>query len=194
MKLNDAQRIASELVELLRPACERIEVAGGVRRRKVEPHDIEIVAHPRFVQRQVDMFTEEVVPETDAIIEAAKQAGIVCLDPDVKRDGPRYKRFLHHDSHAVVELFLVHDPDQWGAIFAVRTGPAEFGRLLVTSRAFGGAMPVGMRLAGGWLMKDGQRITTREERDYFWAIGRVPCWPPAERTEERLRAWLRSKT
>ena len=44
MSLEFALGMAQSLVEVLAPACERIEIAGGVRRRKVEPNDIEIVS------------------------------------------------------------------------------------------------------------------------------------------------------
>jgi DNA polymerase/3'-5' exonuclease PolX len=47
MKYQEALKIAQETVELLRPHCERIEIAGSIRREKPEPNDIEIVAIPK---------------------------------------------------------------------------------------------------------------------------------------------------
>lgn len=38
--------IALPVVELLRPRCKRIEIAGSLRRRREEIGDIEIVAEP----------------------------------------------------------------------------------------------------------------------------------------------------
>ena len=49
MTLAYAQQMAEALVELLAPACERIEIAGSVRRGKARPNDVEIVAIPRWV-------------------------------------------------------------------------------------------------------------------------------------------------
>ena len=46
MKHADALTIALGLVERLRPACTRIEIAGSVRRGYAEVKDIEIVAIP----------------------------------------------------------------------------------------------------------------------------------------------------
>ena len=43
----EAQAIAQEVVEQLRPHCERIVVAGSIRRKKSEVGDIEIVAIPK---------------------------------------------------------------------------------------------------------------------------------------------------
>jgi DNA polymerase/3'-5' exonuclease PolX len=39
IQLADARRTITELVDILRPACERIEIAGSVRRGKLEVHD-----------------------------------------------------------------------------------------------------------------------------------------------------------
>jgi DNA polymerase/3'-5' exonuclease PolX len=49
--------IAGRIVEALRPYCERIEIAGSLRREKPMVGDIEIVAIPR---RPVDLFGEPV--------------------------------------------------------------------------------------------------------------------------------------
>ena len=49
MTLAYAQQMAEALVELLAPACERIEIANSVRRGKARPSDVEIVAIPRRV-------------------------------------------------------------------------------------------------------------------------------------------------
>ena len=48
MTLAYARDLAEALVELLRPACQRIEIAGSIRRGKARPNDIEIVAVPRW--------------------------------------------------------------------------------------------------------------------------------------------------
>jgi len=50
MTLNYGRGMAEALVELLAPACERIEIAGSVRRKKLNPNDIEIVAVPAWTQ------------------------------------------------------------------------------------------------------------------------------------------------
>jgi len=37
----------------------------------------------------------------------------------------------------------------WGVVFALRTGPGDFNKLLVTNVRFGGACPAGRKVAGG---------------------------------------------
>jgi DNA polymerase/3'-5' exonuclease PolX len=47
MQLKEAQQIAQKYVELLRPYCKRIEIAGSIRRQRPEVKDIEIVCIPK---------------------------------------------------------------------------------------------------------------------------------------------------
>ena len=46
MELERAQSIADEVMKRLSPYCQRIAVAGSVRRQKLFPHDIDIVLMP----------------------------------------------------------------------------------------------------------------------------------------------------
>lgn len=47
MEYTKAYEIAIRVKELLTPHCERIEIAGSIRRKKPEVKDIEIVAIPK---------------------------------------------------------------------------------------------------------------------------------------------------
>ena len=46
LKLETAQGIAAQVVEKLHPHCERIEIAGSIRRRRPLVHDIDLVCIP----------------------------------------------------------------------------------------------------------------------------------------------------
>jgi len=48
MTLEYAREMAQALAKLLAPACEKIMVAGSIRRQKARPNDIELVAVPRW--------------------------------------------------------------------------------------------------------------------------------------------------
>lgn len=49
MKLEQAQSIAEELRRELEPGCERIEIAGSIRRKKPEVKDIELCLIPKML-------------------------------------------------------------------------------------------------------------------------------------------------
>jgi DNA polymerase/3'-5' exonuclease PolX len=49
MNLHTAQPIADRVRDLLAPHCDRIEIAGSIRRQKADVGDIEIVAIPKTV-------------------------------------------------------------------------------------------------------------------------------------------------
>lgn len=49
MKYLEAKAKSEELVELMRPYCTRIMVAGSVRRERANPKDIELVIQPKVV-------------------------------------------------------------------------------------------------------------------------------------------------
>ena len=106
---------------------------------------------------------------------------------------------------------------------AIRTGPGDFNRVLVTNRWYGGACPENRKVAGGRVWHLGtepaqQRalaampasrfaplaergtwphvrlIETPTEEDLFnFKVLHVPYWPPQARTEARIREFLRQR-
>ncbi len=56
--LAHAQKLANRLVELLAPHCERIQIAGSIRREKPEIGDIEIVCAPKLVAADIFALTK----------------------------------------------------------------------------------------------------------------------------------------
>ena len=126
--------IANELVEILRPGCECIEIAGSIRRGKTTPKDIEIVAIPHFTEdADRDMFGNEYNPRRISWLEANILTALETgwgFDSAVRRNGPHYKRLMHY-SGVACDLFIT-DARRWGAIYTIRTGPGEFSQMLVT--------------------------------------------------------------
>lgn len=119
----------------MQPACKRIEIAGGIRRKKSEPHDIELVALPlvggnewgpmrdgtNWLDKRVrDLFTDY---PTHFIHAPPNKAG--ARSPFSEK----YYKFLY--KLAPVDLFVVTPPAQWGMVFTIRTGDAGFTHWLV---------------------------------------------------------------
>jgi len=205
--MSDIAQLADELKTILKPACERIELAGSIRRSKPDPKDIEICAIPRFIaQSQAGLFGDEMplgaVNQLDDLVEMlANGEGDWEFDPVTRRNGHKYKRLRHRETLIACDLFIT-DARRWGAILAIRTGPADFSKALV-----GLALLRGMFVDEGLLhqhhrqykMKNGERVPlpcsrgdacslivpTREEKDFFQTLG-VAWLEPAKRTLARL--------
>ena len=191
MNLSDAQSVADEIVEALRPACLRIEVAGSIRRCKPEGiKDVEVIAISR--PRPVVFGTPPVLPLVKFVRELRAAGRITYRLDKLGREahGDKYQR-LEWDRVAL-DLFIVQ-LETWGMAMVIRTGPAEFSHRLVSTQAFGGAMPIGYFSEGHRLRGVGnQMIDTPEEGNVFEALG-LPWLDPPERTEARLMAELRKK-
>ena len=132
MKWQQAWEIGIEVVEAMSPACDRIMIAGSVRRAKPEPKDVEIVYSPRMQSERVDLFSYGDVPATEALIRDLVNRSFWNFDKQVKRNGPLYKRMvqcpLASGEPVVIELFRANH-DNWGYILALRTGPGDFNKI-----------------------------------------------------------------
>jgi len=78
---DEAMLVAMELISLLTPACERIEIAGSLRRDKKRVGDIELLFIPRMDTRQADMFTTEPFDLAADKIGQLIAAGVIAKRP-----------------------------------------------------------------------------------------------------------------
>jgi DNA polymerase/3'-5' exonuclease PolX len=177
------------------PYCRRIEIAGSIRRYMDSDterwfhtvHDVELVTIPAFDRIAIDqdLFGQVAYEETDLLDEFVR--GTPSLIPRLDKNGrsamgPRYKRLL--TGGFPLDLFAIHPPAEFGVVFAIRTGPAEFSKRLVTHRADGGYLPDEMLIREGALWISGaeqdELIPTPGESEFFDAI-RLPWVEPSER-------------
>ena len=166
MELKQATEIAERIRTDLAPYCDRIEIAGSIRRRKPEVGDIEIVAIPSQVEEGL-LFSNMVIHPKFCIL--------VNRWPAVKGKptGKYTQRILPEGIK--LDLFMA-DINNWGLIFAIRTGSAAFShKVLATSW-----VRAGFHSLDGHLVKGFHKIPAREERDLFDMIG-VPWKEPWER-------------
>lgn len=173
MELLRARAIAENVIERLRPSCERIEIAGSIRRRKPEVKDIELVAIPKVFEER-DLFGE--LLNSISMLDKVEWGRY----DTVIKNGSRYKQIVI-DARINLDLFIVLPPAQWGVIFAIRTGPADYSRWLVTQQRYGGAMPAGYFVQEGQLWGPHGIIPTPEESDFFAEIGLI-CPLPWDRS------------
>lgn len=181
--LADATIAAQAVVSLLAPGCERIEVAGSIRRKAAEVKDIEIVVAP--MMSGGGLFGDLATDHLNGAIHRAMQDGML-IGRDVrtgepcmpyKLDGRRFYPLIYRAfADWPVDLFCVRAPAQWGAIFAIRTGPADYSARLVTR-----AKERGLRCTEGHLVdSEGRTVDTPEEQGFITACG-LTFLPPEQR-------------
>ena len=176
MKLEQAQEIAERIKRDLAPHCERIEIAGSVRRRKPDVGDIEIVCIPRQ-SADFDLFGAGRPIRDGGFITACNQIGKIrkgCL-----RTG-KYMQFGTAEG-IDVDLFTAR-PENWGLILAIRTGSAGFSHEVLAR----GWVWSGYHSVDGMLTRGGKQIPTPEEADLFRLAG-VEWIKPQERELAAVR-------
>jgi len=158
--LQKARAMAEKLLLRLSPYCQRIEIAGSIRRQRPEIGDIELVAIPHFTR---DLFDELTGDHQLNMVEWHEFGTVV-------KNGPKYKQIALREG-VNIDLFIVTTPAQWGLIFLIRTGSAEFSRKLVTPRMHGGMMLNHLRVQDGAIWSSNHVIPTPEEQDVFDLLG-----------------------
>lgn len=152
--------IADSLVERLRPACHRIEIAGSLRRQRPMVGDIEIVAIPRL---DTDLFGVSLF--TGDLDRLLAQWPI-----EMVKNGPKYKQFSFASTAGrryTADLFLQPDPATWGVNFLLRTGAAEFSHRMVTPKWSGGWKPEGLEVRDARVWRGDEVLDTFEEEQVF---------------------------
>lgn len=163
--LSQAQGLADKIIKELAPVCQRIQVAGSVRRKKKMVGDIEIVCIPLT---QVDLFGDPTGSLLDPELEYLIEEGRIIRGD---KWGTKYKKF-----HPValpelgIDLFIT-TPNEWGYTFTIRTGSADFSRRIVTPKQQGGFLPGHLRVSECRLWEGMTALSTPEERDFFEALG-----------------------
>lgn len=116
-------------------AYERWTVAGSVRRQVAQVGDIEHVVIPRFgeIEKGDGLFAERIVVNLlwhhcDRLLRDMKIAKHVYPNGS-NRWGEKYRGIFFNGFNN--EIFAA-DADNYGAILAIRTGPGDFSRMLVT--------------------------------------------------------------
>lgn len=120
MKLQQASDIANDVILALAPHCTRIAVAGSIRRRRLDVGDIEIVCIPRESEG-LDLFG---APSLSARV-LSWSTVVVGLGRKIKGD-PVAGRYIQIDLGAIKLDLFTATPDNWGLIYAIRTGCAAF--------------------------------------------------------------------
>jgi len=171
MRLEAALPIAERCLAELMPHCERGEIDGSVRRRKPEPHDIEIVCIPKTIAYPDGLFDTQHTTDP-GFIEAVDRWPAMKGRPTGKYTQRRLPEGINLD------IFMV-TPRSWALQFAIRTGSANYSHH-VLAKAW---VRAGYHSEGGILRRyGGNEVEIREERELYTLLG-IP-W-----REPELREW-----
>ncbi len=125
--LKEAVIIAETLREVLALSCERIIIAGSIRRQKADVGYIELLYIPRFEPRKIDLLNEAKVNVTDECINKLIACGQLAKRKNKNGSemwGEKNKLAVHIPTGIPVDLFAT-DADSWWNNLVCRTGPAE---------------------------------------------------------------------
>jgi DNA polymerase/3'-5' exonuclease PolX len=148
VKYLEAKSIADELISVMKSFCDKIEIAGSVRRKKENVKDIEI----SLVSLDKNKLFNKL--------------GLFLLKDNKKfkyiKNGDKYKQFEY--KNIKIDMFIGNE-NNWGLLFLIRTGSAEFSTKILSRWK---------RVSNGGYSKDGYLYNgkheihfTPEETDVF---------------------------
>ena len=180
MLLDSAILIADEVFAALYPHCERIEIAGSIRRKKPDVGDIELVVIPKgkmYPQKpKGGVAREPRFAPTIGFIDAVNKYQKLKGQPWDKYT----QRFIKGENDngpwgIKCDIFMVYAIN-WGYQFAIRTGSAEYSHKVLAN----GWVKKGYKGEDGYLTKKGVIVPVAEEKDLFDLIG-IPYTEPCDR-------------
>ncbi len=147
-----ARIIAEAVLHHLQPYCDRIEIAGSLRRNKADVGDIELVCIPK---RSEILFFIQVLDQYEHV------------------KGKALGKYIQITAHGInVDIFMA-TKDNWGYIYAIRTGSKAFSRAIVSSY-----LPRhNYRCKDGYVWRDGTKIPVLDEEILFVMMG-IPWIQP----------------
>lgn len=173
--LSQVDKLSDQLLRRFDRLCERIAVAGSVRRRKPQVGDIEIVAIPKWLEGS-DLFG----PGASAVNLLWKELDGICFNgPDAKyvKAGDYYRQVVARTpdgKHVKIDFFTAA-PGNWGWIYLLRTGSDKFSRHVAAC-----LNKAGYTSKKGWIRpvgKLGKKIATPTEADVFKMAKLKPVEP-----------------
>ena len=171
---DEAKSVAAEIMRWLDPVCERLVVAGSLRREKPVVGDVELLYLPKIENRNdpSDMFASKDVNLADEAIATMESAGVLERRKNtIGREtfGPLNKLMRHRASGIPVDLFCEPSLADWFRSLVIRTGPKEMNVRLITTAAKRG---IGVHAYGtGLTDMRGAPIACDSEERFFEICG-----------------------
>ncbi len=142
MEHSKAKALAETYKAMLQPFCQRIEIVGSIRREKPETHDIDILCIPLYgyiANKQADLFNsngkEYKIPgwPVNGFIDTVGSIGQKIKGSPATGKYCQRKITIDEANGEFINFELyICGLDNWGYMMALRTGPAEYSKMLVT--------------------------------------------------------------
>lgn len=157
MRLEEATTIAERVKEFLSPHCNKIEIAGSIRRAKAIVHDIDIV----LIEK----------PEAAVMINS-----VIASIGNVELNGSKIKR-VRCAKDITIDIYIA-TPATWPTLLLIRTGSKENNiRLATVAKKRGWHLKAN---GDGLFNERGERVAGHTEESICEALG-VPYQEPEER-------------
>jgi DNA polymerase/3'-5' exonuclease PolX len=183
----EAIDVAREVLKYLSPFCERVVVAGSLRRMCDAVGDVEILFIPKLTQEPDGLFDTKTVDQTEKVFENMLAPGLGECYPIITKRlnalgnvaawGPLNK-LARHDSGIPVDFFST-TAENWWVSLVIRTGSKECNLRLTT-----GANRLNRTLhaygSGITDRKTGEQLIATSEEEVFALCG-VEFLLPAQR-------------
>jgi DNA polymerase/3'-5' exonuclease PolX len=182
MKLMDARKIAVDTCYILQPFCDKINIAGSIRRQRPQVKDIEIVCLPKTYEEK-DLFGEVVaMRRSEEFKVLAMQLGKVLKG---KPSGRMVQIELKEGIK--LDLFIPQAHDYYRQ-YAIRTGSSQYSQLMI---AFAWKKM-------GWCGTDDglrkihecEEMKLPENKSKWICKSEKPTLPPVWESEESFFSWL----
>lgn len=171
MRLVEAWPLAQKVCVALAPFCERVEVAGSVRRGKAEVGDVDIVAIPKAVEMPGGLFG--CMPyDADHVWKDLIPIALLKAGFTDEAMGPELLRFSRQSDAFQVDVYRAR-AETWGVILLIRTGSKEHNVKLCALAKSKGLMLSASRGVIRWNSppEPEEVIASRTEEEIFKALG-----------------------
>jgi len=180
-KLAEMQKIADEVIETIAPFCEKVEIAGSIRRQKPTVSDIEIIYIPKYKEESKFSLFNDNKPKLDNMLR-----NFVNINPNFTKRlnklgfstfGRKIQLMLYKNKYPV-DLFVANR-ENWAVTKLIRTGSKEFNIFLLNEAPLNGFE---ISLEKGYLkyIKSEKLIYPQSEQEIFAILG-IDYLPPEQR-------------
>jgi DNA polymerase (family 10) len=168
MKREDVLPLAEKVCVALQPLCERVCIAGSIRRLKPDVNDVDIVAMPKYMDLPGALGGTAHFSESQVWKDLFPMA-LLKLKLFRHELGQELMRFCFVEPELQVDVYRAR-PETWGVILLVRTGSKEHNVKLCSL-----ARSKGLKLSAseGVVTQEGfgQVVASKTEEEIFAALG-----------------------